>query len=161
MEWNFQSKLAEFSTSAVSNKSPEFRKSIKDCLSQSDLLRPRRFRFKWEVVGPLNAVVKGDTDDPISTPQDFWKLPAEKELATELRELEGNKMDRLCWIGKKTYMVVFICRPWSKPDNGNPLAQLIPVCTWELELHKHPTLFPRTNVPEARVPFAFLCHQSH
>lgn len=111
--WNVQSKLAAFGVAAswlLPTRPPE-----------ASMLRAKQ----EDIVGPLNAVGKGAVDGPVTTPQDCWKSPAEKELAVARGALEGIGMDgpRALRAKPSQHRLYRQTRVW--PGERSPLGQLI------------------------------------
>ena len=168
MEWNFQSKLAEFRTSAVSNKASWTLKEhlglvIPISLPEiSGLPVYLQSKVGWSA---WSYKCWGRRSHRVLHPHPAGLLKNHqwRESWLENWELEGNKMDRFCWMwGGKTctcFIIVFLCRRLSKPDNEICLHSPNPLCVWGWELHKQPRLLPRENGVGA--PLAFVCCLSH
>ena len=128
MEWNFQSKLAEFRTSAVSNKASWTLKEHLGLVIPISLPEISRLpvylqsKVRWSA---WSYKCWGRRSHRVLHPHPAGLLKnyQRRESWLENWELEGNKMDRFFWmwrVGGRTYtcfIIVFLCRRLSKPDN--------------------------------------------
>lgn len=126
VEWNFQSKLAEFRTSAVSNKASWTLKEHLGLVIPISLPETSRLpvylqsKVRWSA---WSYKCWGRRSHRGLHPHPAGLLKNHQLRKSWLKswELEVNKMDRFCWMwGERTYtcfIVVFLCRRRSKPDN--------------------------------------------